>query len=159
MRETKPLYRKVNRKSSWQNHNCQGKGGNFSSQRNTKASKKFEGTHLRMIKRGAGPDTGYDYTPLFHYLLMRIGDQWKDIYSDIKPRLNDTEPIFWIVSLADDVSGEPEYVRLGEASYWSRLYVNPEGQLQKVNPELESIQPFCTCHTHSFNGKKLRTEE
>lgn len=154
-KEQKPLYRKENRSSSWQNHVDKHKGGEFKHYRNTKEMKNLDCLHLPMKKRGSNAlnkyvYSGYDYTPLFQYLLKQVGKRWDDVYSVIIPRLNTTEPIFWMVSL--DVNEDSEFFRCGEGSYYSKLYVNENGILQKVNPSLSNVHPQCDCHTHSFNG-------
>jgi hypothetical protein len=46
------------------------------------------------------------------------------------------------------------FFRAGENSYYSGLYVDDDGKLAKVAPELrnEDLWPSCPCCTHTFNG-------
>jgi hypothetical protein len=54
-------------------------------------------------------------------------------------------------------SDKEESVRTDENSYYSGLYVDETGLLQKVNPQLtpEQMKPYCDCCTHTFNGVVL----
>ena len=98
---------------------------------------------------------GLDYTPLFRFLLTKLGLPWNETYSVAIARLDRSEPIFWLVAL--QAHEGQEFVRLGESSYYSGLYVDANGLLQIVNPSLNesSIAPFCNCCTHTFNGKRF----
>ena len=103
-------------------------------------------------------ERGLDYTPLFRFLLSKVGCKWDEVFSEAKSRLDKTEPIFWLEAL-----NEPEkkdYVRMGEASYYSGLYVDENGVLQITNPDLKAsdMKPFCNCCTHTFNGKVFGVE-
>lgn len=150
----KKLYRKVNRKSSYQVHEYESKKIHFRWERHTKKSKKLALEGVRKIPMKSGKSgnivSGYDYTPLFHYLLKQVGRKWDEVYSEVIPRLNTTEPIFWMVDVNN--SDESEYFRVGEGSYFNKLYVDNDGILSKVNADLSNISPSCDCHTHSFNG-------
>lgn len=46
------------------------------------------------------------------------------------------------------------YVRTDENSYYSGLWVDEAGLLQKVDPQLtpELMKPFYDCCTHTFNS-------
>lgn len=96
---------------------------------------------------------GLDYTPLFKFLLSKIGQKWDKIFSDAKSRLDKTEPVFWVVALKE--TQKEEYVRVGESSYFSGMFIDEEGILQLVNPDLkaEDLTPFCTCCTYTLNGQ------
>ena len=98
---------------------------------------------------------GLDYTPLFRFLLSKVGLPWNETYAVAIARLDRSEPIFWLVAL--QAHEGQEFVRLGESSYYSGLYVDANGLLQIVNPSLNesSIAPFCNCCTHTFNGKRF----
>jgi len=63
---------------------------------------------------------GYDYTPLFRFLLSKVGCSWDEVYSAALARLDKREPIFWLVDLHDPREG---VVCVGESSYFSRLTV------------------------------------
>ena len=49
---------------------------------------------------------------------------------------------------------QQEFVRLGESTYYSGLYVDADNRLQAVNSELgpHNMEPLCPCCTHTFNG-------
>ncbi|MFL6199341.1 MAG: hypothetical protein ACJ76J_09205 [Thermoanaerobaculia bacterium] len=98
---------------------------------------------------------GLDYTPLFKFLLSKVGSDWNDVFSEAVARLDRPEPIFWLVALTEPE--RRECVRLGESSYYSGLYVDTEGILRIVNPELgpEKMTPLCTCCTHTLNGVRF----
>lgn len=152
----KPLYRKVNRKSSYQCRCTEAKGGRFAWARHSKAMRQFDGRRLptRNAKSPYMTD-GYDYTPLYRYLLSRVGEPWDDIYAYVKPRLNTTEPIWWLVSRTGFPKDNLSFCRIGEGSYWSRLWIDPEGRLQKVDPTHSHTEPDCQCHTYSFDGSRI----
>jgi hypothetical protein len=145
--EKKPLYRKVNTTAHnvWRNN----QGSHYRYERNTKAERRSEATRGSMhgIKHH-----GYDYTPLFRFLLSRVGGNWDEIYSEAVARLDRPEPVFWIVSIHED--DREDIVRMGESSYFSGLYVDEQKCLQIVNPDLkaEEMKPHCQCCTHTFNG-------
>ena len=46
----------------------------------------------------SGQRHGYDYTPLFKFLLSRAGKNWDDVYSEAISRLDQEEPIWWMVA-------------------------------------------------------------
>lgn len=103
---------------------------------------------------------GYDYTPLFKFLLSKVGEKWDEIYSEAKSRLDKEEPIFWLVALHPDE--REDFIRCGESSYYSGLYVDEAGLLQKVNPNAEISNLISKWNleaawfeTYSFNGKAV----
>lgn len=153
----KKLYRKVNRKSSYQVHCIETKKVHYRWSRHTKKSKQqaMDGVTKTSMKSGkkGSITNGYDYTPLFHYLLKQVGRKWNEVYSEVIPRLNTTIPIFWMVDINN--CDESEYCRSGEGSYFSRLYVDNDGILCKVNPNLSNVSPSCDCHTQTFNGNVI----
>ena len=95
---------------------------------------------------------GLDYTPLFKFLLSKVGCQWDEVYGKAIARLDKKEPIFWMASLQK--KDQKNYFCSGESSYFGGLYVDVQGVLQIVNPMLnnESVHPCCPCCTHTFNG-------
>ena len=99
-----------------------------------------------------GVQRGLDYTPLFRFLLSKVGGNWSDIHSEAVSRLDKQDPIFFIVSM--DYDSAEEVVRVGESSYFSGLFIDDTGILRVVNPELDenSLEPQCKCCTHTFNG-------
>jgi hypothetical protein len=130
-------------------------GGDYRHQRNTKRERDSDKTRGSMPRRRRH---GQDYTPLFKYLLSKIGEDWDEVFSEAAARLDSTEPIFWMV--AKGPHEQQDYVRIGESSYYSGLYVDADNRLQAVNPELGShnMEPFCACCTHTFNGVRFASE-
>jgi len=137
--EKKPLYRKVNARARGVHHNH---GDDYKNSRNKKGA-------FGMRK---GIQRGLDYTPLFKFLISKVGENWNDVHSEAVSRLDKQEPISWLVF--QDYESAEDVVRLGESSYYSGLYVDPSGILRVVNPKIneESLEPSCHCCTHSFNG-------
>jgi len=101
---------------------------------------------------------GLDYTPLFRFLLSKVGEDWSEVHSQAVARLDRPEPIFWIVA-ASEADKKP-VVRAGENSYYSGLYVDQDNRLALVDPELklEDMRPTCSCCTHTFNGAPFTLE-
>ena len=108
MKEKKMLYRKVNTKARGVYHN---KGGDYKFSRRSKKHNLQKNGSMTSKKRGL------DYTPLFKYLLSKVGNDWDIIFSEIKGRLDKTEPIFWMVALKEE--DKQNYIRVGESTYWS----------------------------------------
>lgn len=150
-RQKKPLYRSVNTKTHGVRH---GSGAKSKWERNKKASE-----NNRSMKQSmhSGQRHGFDYTPLFKFLLSRVGDDWADVHSEAVARLDREEPITWMVA-ASYSEGSP-FFRAGESSYFSGLYVDEDNVLAVVDPELtaDTMEPFCACCTHTLNGTRLTT--
>jgi len=143
--EKSKLFRKVNTKAFNVRHNF---GGDFKDTRHNKKE-----TLEQKGKMSGKKERGLDYTPLYRFLLSKVGSNWDEVFSEAKSRLDKKEPIFWIVSLREDE--KKDFVRIGESSYFSGLYVDDGGNLQLSNPNLTAfdMKPFCSCCTHTFNGK------
>ena len=141
----KPLYRKVNTKATNVHHNF---GGDFKYSRNKKPEtpEQVKGKMYSKAKRGL------DYTPLFKFLLSKVGTKWDDVYSEAKSRLDKPDPIFWLVAL--DPKDKEEVVRVNESSYFSGMYVDDDGFLRLTNSTLSplDLKHYCQCCTHTFNG-------
>ncbi|MGP0846086.1 hypothetical protein, partial [Serratia sp. CY83965] len=75
---------------------------------------------------------GMDYTPLFQFLLSKVGHPWNEVHSEAVSRLDKPAPIFYLVALHR--KNWRSYVCCGESSYYSGLCVDERGILQKVNP-------------------------
>jgi hypothetical protein len=146
MKRKEPLYRKEN-KVSLQTKYYVRTGGEFRYQRNTKKFLNDESTHAPM---NSGK-YGYDYAPLFKFLLSKVGKNWDEIYSEAKSRLDKEEPIWYLVATCDN--DKRETVCVGEHTHYSGLYIDENNLLQKVNPNANPSVPICSMHTHSFNGK------
>lgn len=153
-KEKKKLYRRDNKKAL--RYRGGDKGGDFCYSRNTKKMQEFEGDRLGM---GGKVERGVDYTPLYKFLLSKVGKPWNDVYSEALSRLDKKDPIFHMVHFDPEPNDNKRsyygIVRLGDNSYYSMLTVNDEGILVKVNPEItkDDIVPFCHCCTHTFNGE------
>ena len=150
-KEKSKLYRKVNTKAIRARHNS---GGDFKYSRNKKRET-LEQTKGKMFGK---KERGLDYTPLFRFLLSKVGCKWDEVFSEAKSRLDKTEPIFWLVALNEHE--RKDYVGIGESSYYSGLFVDENGILQITNPNLKAsdMKPFCSCCTHTFNGKIFGVE-
>jgi hypothetical protein len=141
-----PLFRKVNTRTRGVRH---GFGGDYRHERNTKQESRSESTRQSMHGKKR---RGLDYTPLFRFLLSKVGSEWDTVFSEAVSRLDCPDPIFWLVALREDK--RKDVVCVGESSYYSGLYVDDRGLLQRVNPLLgpSSFEPTCPCCTHTFNG-------
>ncbi len=98
---------------------------------------------------------GLDYTPLFKFLLSRVGDDWDAVHAEAIARLDRAEPIFWMVARSQ--AERKPFVRMGESAYYSGLFVDEDNRLQRVDPHLsvEQMEPGCARCTHTFNGLPL----
>ena len=145
----KPLYRKVNTRTRGVHHI---KGGEYCHESNTKAEKSSEATRGSMHGKQR---RGLDYTPLFRFLLSKVGEDWSRVHSEAVSRLDTEAPIFWMVARSE--ADKRPCVRIGESSIYSGLYVDENGKLTKVAPHLrnEDLRPDCPCCTHTFNGVPL----
>lgn len=151
-RGKEPLFRKE-KKTGLSQHGHIAKGKETRWARHSKATKKeaeAEALH-KSIRRGK---YGYDYTPLYHFLLSKVGERWDDVYSEAIRRLDKTDPIFYMVVLHPESNEQPSR-RLGESAYFSTLTVDAEGILVKLDPTYEMAEVFCQCCTHTWNGKRI----
>jgi len=140
------LFRKVNTKARGVHHDS---GGDFRHQRNTKSFQ--ENDAARGPMRGKR-DRGLDYTPLFQFLLSKTGQDWDAVLREAVARLDREDPIFWLVALREE--DRRPFVRVGESTYYSGLFVDDDNTLQVVDPAttVETMTPMCGCCTHTFNG-------
>lgn len=60
---------------------------------------------------------GMDYTPLFQFLLSKVGQPWNEVHSEAVSRLDKEAPIFYLVALHR--KNWQSYVCCGESSYYS----------------------------------------
>ena len=117
-----PLYRKLNTTA----HNAsRHAGGDYSEVRHTKREVRSEATRRSMHGKER---RGVDYTPLFRFLLSKVGKKWNEVHSEAVGRLDREEPIYWLVALREN--DRQDYVRVGESSFFSGLYVDSQGLLQ-----------------------------
>lgn len=150
-REKPKLYRKVNTRARGVRHRT---GGDFKNTRNAKKEslEQVRGTMFGVKRRGL------DYTPLYKFLLSKVGSNWDEVFSEASSRLDRQEPIFWMVALHE--SAKKDYISVNESTYFSGLFVDDNHILQLVNPHLTaaSMKPFCNCCTHTFNGVVFGTK-
>lgn len=144
--QKKPLFRKVNTKAHGVYHDF---GGDFSDSRNSKKER------LETVKGSmhGKKQRGLDYTPLFKFLISKVGQDWTGIYAEAKSRIDTVDPIFWLVKA--ELNVDDECIRIGESSFYSGLFVDEENILRKINPNLTAseMSPSCPCCTHTFNGE------
>jgi hypothetical protein len=142
------LYRKVNTRARGVHHDT---GGDYAHQRGTKRERDSQLTRGPMGTRRRG----LDYTPLFRFLLSRVGEDWDGVYAEAVARLDRPEPIFWMVARTPDE--RVPYFRSGESSYFRGLYIDEENRLAVVDPELspERMTPSCACCTHTLDGVRF----
>jgi hypothetical protein len=145
--QKEPLYRKVNTQTHHVRHLT---GGDYRMERQAVARSD--------APRGAmhGKDRrGLDYTPLFRFLLSRVGSEWEGVYREAVARLDRPDPIFWLVARHEHEGRA--MVRVGESTFYTGLYVDDAGILRVVNPDLraEDLTPYCTCCTHTLNGVRF----
>jgi hypothetical protein len=153
-KRTKMLYRKVNTRTRFVHHFI---GPDY---RHERHSKNINGDELPLRSSMHGKkQRGLDYTPLYHFLLSKVGLRWDDIFSEAVKRLDRPDPIYHLV--ARSIDQRRDYVNVDESTCFSGLYVDDNGLLQKVNPTLctDDIPVTCRCCTHTFNGEVIRREE
>jgi hypothetical protein len=150
--EKEPLYRKVNTTARAVVHFV---GGDAKDDRNTK-----KGTSEKMSKN---KQRGLDYTPLFRFLISKVGQDFDTVFSEAVSRLDKEEPIWYIVVDPNEqeiLLGKRTrgYVACGNGtSFYSQLYVDDRGLLQLVDPSIraEDFAQTCSCCTYTFNGKQI----
>ncbi|HWY33353.1 MAG TPA: hypothetical protein VNX68_01825 [Nitrosopumilaceae archaeon] len=143
-KDIKPLYRKVNTLARGCHHQF---GSDAKYDRHTK-----KGVSKSMKKN---VERGLDYTPLYKFLLSKVGEDWDLVHSQAVKRLDKEEPIYHLVARND--TEKKDHVRCGENSLYSGLFIDSDNRLQKVKPDLrnENLTPSCACCTHTFNGVPL----
>lgn len=144
-----PLYRKVNTKARHAHHRH---GGDYRTERKGKDAP--EGGPRRGSMHGH-QQRGLDYTPLYRFLLSRVGQDWDQVHHAAIARLDREAPLYHLV--ARSLGERHDYVCIGESSYYSGLYIDDDNRLQLVDPSLGpgSLDPECACCTHTFNGVKF----
>ncbi|MGV3345177.1 hypothetical protein ACGVWS_05305 [Enterobacteriaceae bacterium LUAb1] len=148
--EKKKLYRTVNTATHDVNHFY---GGEYRWER--KKQKLINEERPFFQSMGGRKRRGIDYTPLFMFLLNKVGEKWDLVYSEAIKRLDKPDPIFWLVALRFE--DKRDVVRCGESSYYNGLYVDGDGILKKVSAALTStdIPILCNCCTYTFNGVRI----
>lgn len=145
--KTKKLYRRVNTTTR---HHSNNPGTRYRQDRNNKRPPdemlpQRESMHGRQLR-------GLDYSPLFYFLLGKIGQCWDDVYSEAKSRLDKPDAIFRMVARYEH--DQQDYVCCGDFSFFPGLFIDEQGMLQQVNPHIsaEDIAVTCRCCTHTFVG-------
>ncbi|WP_421702284.1 hypothetical protein [Aliiroseovarius sp.] len=141
--QKKPLWRKVNRRTyKVHREDLHGEA------RDMRAAGGEESMHSTRRQ-------GRDYTPLYKFLLSKVGENWDAVHAEAVSRLDDSAPIFYMVALKE--ADRRPVMRSGESTYYSGLYVDAAGRLAVVDPGINhtTFEPFCACCTHTFNGKPL----
>jgi len=143
MQHKEPLYRRINTRT----HGVRHHGGDYRFSRHLKKQDKSSLGSMHGDKQH-----GRDYTPLFQFLLSKVGQDWSEVHSQAVARLDRPDPIFWIVAV-NEAEKKP-VARAGENSYYSGLYVDQDNRLALVDPDLrlDDMRPSCSCCTHTFNG-------
>lgn len=147
--EKKLLYRKVNTRARGVHHRS---GGDYRHERNSRRERASVEAEVTRGTMHGKEQRGLDYTPLFRFLLSKVGEDWTSVHSEAVSRLDREEPIYWMVARTE--AERRLLVRSGESTFYSGLCIDNDGKLAKVAPELrnEDLWPFCPCCTHTFNG-------
>ncbi|MFM8899300.1 MAG: hypothetical protein ACKOF9_05030 [Burkholderiales bacterium] len=90
-----PLFRKVNTKARGVRHDH---GGDY---RHVRNSKQQANSEVQRLPMSAKVKRGLDYTPLFKFLLSKVGQPWNEVYSEAVARLDSPTPIYWMVALTE----------------------------------------------------------
>jgi hypothetical protein len=155
MKEIKPLYRKENKRSLRTSYYVK-TGGEARWYRNSKQEKEDienEVTRQKIPKK----KLDMDFSPFYNYLVSNVGSNADEVFRNAVPRMPDvaTTKQCWDYMFGKD-SGEIH--RMGENSYWSALYVDDEGLIQKIDPLAQPPREHY-CYpgwTIGFNGKTLK---
>ena len=152
MRGKDPLYRSVNTRARGVHHR---QGADYAWTRNTKAEALSEADEVKRGKMRQGVQRGLDYTPLFRFLLSKVGQDWTAVDAEARSRLDRPDAIFRMVALQQD-DGE-RYFRSTDNSYFSGLYITGDNRLALVDPTLtaDDLDPNCACCTHTLNGQRF----
>lgn len=73
-----------------------------------------------------GKNGNYDYSPLYRFLVSKVGGNWDEIYSEAVQRLYSEKPIWWYVDVRYDVG--KTRIRLGVRP--TRFYIDNNNILQ-----------------------------
>lgn len=149
--DKKPLYRKVNTTAHGVHH--RGGVGGATKARDLRGKKRNAPNTDGFRKMRKGALHGLDYTPLYRFLLSKVGEPWADVHQEAVARLDQEAPLYQLVAVNE--ADRRDVVRTGESSYFSGLFVSDAGLLEIVAPALgpEQLFPWCHCCTHTFNGQ------
>lgn len=145
--KSRNLYRSENTTTR---HHSNNPGGEYRWERNKKRASD-EDLPLRASMHGK-QHRGRDYSPLFNFLLSKIGQRWDVLFSEAVKRLDRSDPIFWMV--AQHEHQQRDIVCCGDFSFYPGLFIDARGLLQQVNPQItaEDLPVTCRCCTHTFIG-------
>lgn len=172
--DKKPLYRKIRNNESfahYHNRNWQ----RYKHSRNTKkvfVDDEVVGLKNNTEKMSSHNTNGYDYTPLFKFLQSKVGQNWNEIYSEAKSRLDKEEPIWWIVQKTKLIDGKRlslnhhptcylqpielfSISRIGESTYWRGLYIDENNVLQYIDKNATYELHKYDHWTHTLDGKVI----
>ena len=92
----------------------------------------------------------YDYTPLYKFLLAKVGAPWDEVFSEAVSRLDKPDAIYRMV----DIEGRDAnaVISVGERTFYSRLTIK-DGVLVRLDENATPPVPRCHCCTHTFNGE------
>ena len=103
--QVSPLFRKVNTTARGVSHRF---GGEYRHERNTKRLVTSDAVRSPMRRNER---RGLDYTPLFKFLLSKVGSSWSEVQREALSRLDRPEPLYWLVAISQQE--EQSYVRVG----------------------------------------------
>lgn len=109
----KPLYTKINRTT--RGIHRMNAGGEYRDERNSK--KQPEGNRKSMGKK---EKRGLDYTPLYKFLLSKVGQDWASVHSEAVSRLDCEAPIYHMVAILE--KERQDIVAISEFTYFNGLY-------------------------------------
>ena len=141
-----PLYRKANTRTHRVRYHTT---GDAKHDRNTKKG---------ITRSMTAKKHPLDFTPLYIFLISKIGQPWDEVHSEAVSRLpkEHKDAVNWLFRDRTDDAKHLQYIRGGECSYYSPLMVDENGLIQKANDvTIVDIYPSCSCCTHTFNGKPL----
>lgn len=143
--------------------------------RNKKPIVDCDGNEILQSKMTRKNKDGYDYTPLYQYLIKSVGRDFDLICKEVYPRIEDRSKIW------DIIEKEKIYFKDGVAYYllnnecvdvtvhnsfnhwygtqdWSALYIDDNNILQFVDKNYRNFVNGKTCdwETVTLNGKKVK---
>lgn len=156
-------------------------GSKYSYDRHTKKSKQDfldEVRHAKMKKRSAEWKgfKNVDYTPLLMFLEESVGRKWEDVWKEAMRKSDNAYMIIQWVVLNINKAGlvcnrinrpftDHDFIRAGEGSYYSSLYVDENGILQLADSDVyqqfqkfEKGQKYTNYDdewSNTLNGKRL----
>lgn len=106
------LYRKVNTRARGVHHHT---GGDYRHERNSKRERSNAADEVSRGSMHGHTRRGRDYTPLFRFLLSKVGEDWAGVLQEAQRRLDAEAPIYWI--------GRPQRTRTATVHLHRREHV------------------------------------